>query len=125
MWVHVPAAVFPLRCGPRLSGQVTHRVDLFSSDPRPQLLLSTADVSLVPCPISHNPLPLFQQPMFPYCLSHLCYIAKRPTPPVVFFHLWPTYIIFFLLVCSNSVSMFSSFIHPHPISHCLHTLTSP
>lgn len=43
--------------------------------------LFTADVSLVPCPISHNPLPRFQEPMFAYCPPHLFYIANSPQHP--------------------------------------------
>lgn len=40
--------------------------------------LFTLDVSLVPCPISHNPLPLFQETMFIYCPPHLFYIFTPP-----------------------------------------------
>lgn len=45
--------------------------------------LFTADVSLVPCPISHNPLPWFQEPMFAYCPPHLFYIANSPQHPLL------------------------------------------
>ena len=70
--------------------------------------LFTVDVSLVPCPISHNPLPRFQEPMFAYCPPHLFYIANSPQyppPPVVSLHLWPAFITpppCVPLVCSTS-----------------------
>lgn len=38
----------------------------------------TANVSLVPCAISHNPLPQCQEPVLGYCPPHLFCIASRP-----------------------------------------------
>lgn len=58
-------------------------------------LLFTVDVSLVPCPISHNPLPLFQEAMLIYCPPHLVYISSIVTAPIVCLYLWPSFLHFF------------------------------
>lgn len=50
----------------------------------------------MPCPISHNPLPLFQEPMLIYCPPHLVYISSIATPPIVCLYLWPSFLHFFL-----------------------------
>lgn len=61
-------------------------------------LLFTVDVSLVPCPISHNPLPLFQEAMLIYCPPHLVYISSIVTAPIVCLYLWPSFLHFFFLL---------------------------
>lgn len=50
----------------------------------------TLDVSLVPRPISHNPLPLFQQPVFTHCPPHLFHARPaRRFSPFIFGQLFP------------------------------------
>lgn len=88
-------------------------------------LLFTVDVSLVPCPISHNPLPLFQEAMLIYCPPHLVYISSITTAPIVCLYLWPSFLDFFKinsfsLVCSTFTS-FALYIYLHSFSQSMFT----
>lgn len=60
---------------------VTHFLPLQIPDHKHPLF--SLNVSHVPCPISHNPMPLFQEPVFAYCPPHLYYTANCPQHPLL------------------------------------------
>lgn len=84
----------------------------------------TANVSLVPCAISHNPLPQCQEPVLGYCPPHLFCIASRPQhflfsfifgqlfsifhPPRFFLWLFSTSTFTFILLLSFTFLIFFS-----------------
>lgn len=92
--------------------------------------LFTADVSLVPCPISHNPLPRFQEPMFAYCPPHLFYIANSPQHPPLSPFIFGQLSLFtpppcVPLVCSTSTSACLLSLHPAALFFSIHFKNSP
>lgn len=73
--------------------------------------LFSRDVSLVPCPISYNPLPLFQEPRFSYCPPHLFYTANREQHPLLSPFIFGQPFSFYSLTCSSGLLHFHVYIH--------------
>lgn len=109
------AAVFSLRCVPRLSGQVTHCDDLFSLplDPTPQpicllwmCLLCLVPYPIILCPGSNNPCSPI---VFLTCAT--LPIIRRPC--CLLSSLANFYPCFVPLVSSTSIFTYSLFPHSH------------
>lgn len=78
------AAAFIGRCVPRISrpSHPSWQPIFWLSRSQTTTPLFTVDVPLVPCPMSHNPLPLFQEPIFifffPLTYSSLPFAPNTP-----------------------------------------------